>query len=286
MNAITAPALRYHGGKFRLAPWVMRFFPAHQTYVEPYGGAPGVLIQKPPSYAEVYNDLDGDIVNFFRCLRDPALRERLIDALVLTPYSREEFDEAWNDGAIDPVDRARRTAIRAAMGFGSSGATKATTGFRVDCFRSGGTAQHVWAKYPAAAQAVGMRFAGVMVENRPALELIKQYDRPDTLFYIDPPYVHDTRKIGWSATYRHEMTDADHRALLDLVRSLQGYAVISGYASDLYVQSLEGWYSESTKSRISAGRGTLIRTETVWLNPRCEEAYRATSGLLPLVGGA
>ena len=110
-DTITRPALRYHGGKFRLAPWVIKHFPPHQCYVEPFGGAASVLLLKPRAYAEVYNDLDADIVNFFAVLRDPAARARLVDACRLTPYARQEFEQAYepNDCAIE---RARRTAIR------------------------------------------------------------------------------------------------------------------------------------------------------------------------------
>ncbi len=108
---IPGPALRYHGGKFRLASWIMQFFPEHTCYVEPFGGAAGVLLQKPRSYAEVYNDLDGDVVNFFRVLRCPVLSAALTEAVSLTPYARSEFDTAWIP-TDDPVERARRIAIR------------------------------------------------------------------------------------------------------------------------------------------------------------------------------
>ena len=114
---VLSPALRYHGAKFRLARWVMQFFPDHRVYVEPFGGAAGVLLQKPRAYAEVYNDLDDDIANFFRVLRDPDQAEQLIQSLHLTPYARTEFDLSYED-CDQPVERARRTAVRAGMGFG------------------------------------------------------------------------------------------------------------------------------------------------------------------------
>lgn len=120
-DRVTSPAIRYHGGKFRLAPWVMEFFPDHRIYVEPFGGAAGVLIQKPRAYSEVYNDLDGDMVNFFRVVQNAGLRNRLIESLVMTPYAREEFELAW-EPTDDSLERARRLIIRAQMGFGSAGA--------------------------------------------------------------------------------------------------------------------------------------------------------------------
>lgn len=135
---VTRPALRYHGAKFRLAEWVMQFFPAHTCYVEPFGGAAGVLLQKPRAYAEAYNDLDGNVVNFFRVLRDPIQRQQLVDACVLTSYARDEFELSW-EPTEEPIERARRLCIRAQMGFGSAGATKGVTGFRIDTKRG---AQH------------------------------------------------------------------------------------------------------------------------------------------------
>src|SRR6185312_12073388 len=154
---VVCPALRYHGAKFRLSGWIQQFFPPHKRYVEPFGGAAGVLLQKPRAYAEIYNDLDGDVVNFFRVLRNPLARSRLIEQCTLTPYARAEFDEAW-EPTTEPVERARRIAIRAQMGFGSAGASKGITGFRIDTRRAYGTAQQLWAEYPAAIAAAGERF--------------------------------------------------------------------------------------------------------------------------------
>lgn len=268
---VTTPALRYHGGKFRLAPWIMQFFPEHQTYVEPFGGAAGVLLQKPRSYAEIYNDLDGEIVNFFRVLRDPETRRQLVELVTLTPYARAEYEEAWED-TTDPIERARRVAIRAQMGFGSAGATKGTTGFRIDTKRAYGTAQHLWTEYPEAIAAAGQRFKSVLVENRPAIEVMLQHDSPQTLHFVDPPYVHSTRVRPRSGGYRHEMEDADHAALLQTLLGLDGFVVLSGYETDIYRDMLAGWETYQTHSRISAGRGTALRVETVWINPACANA--------------
>lgn len=275
---ITRPALRYHGAKFRLAPWCMQFFPPHRIYTEAFGGAAGVLLRKPRAYAEVYNDLDGDVVNFFRVLRDPAMREKLELALSLTPYARDEFDLAW-EHTDEAIERARRTAIRAQMGFGSAGATKGSTGLRTDTKRKHTTAQMDWLSYPAAIAAAGQRFAGVLIENRPAIDVLQQHDTPETLHFIDPPYVHDTRVLRSQGGYRHELSDDDHDDLLAAILDLEGFVVLCGYESDLYNDALTGWEKHSTDARISAGRGTAMRQEVVWLNPACSSALHARSGL-------
>lgn len=275
---VTKPALRYHGAKFRLASWILGFFPPHRCYVEPFGGAAGVLLQKPRSYAEVYNDLDGDIVNFFSVIRDRDTRARFVEAIQATPYARAEFDGAW-EPTDEPVERARRIAIRAQMGFGSAGASKGTTGFRIDTARAYGTAQQLWAEYPASIAAVGERFAGVLIENRPAIEVMRQHDLPATLHFVDPPYVHATRVMqqGKAGYYRHEMSNDQHDELLTALLELEGMVVLSGYRSDLYDERLETWERHETASRISAGRGTALRTEVVWINPACRAALHGRS---------
>lgn len=274
--AVESPALRYHGAKFRLAPWVMQFFPHHRTYVEPFGGAAGVLLQKPRAYAEVYNDLDDDIANFFRVLRDPGQAERLIELLQLTPYARAEFELAYVE-SDNPIERARRTAVRASMGFGSAGATKGVTGFRIDTARPYGTAQHLWTRYPAQLAAVIERLQGVLIESRPAIEVMRQHDAIDTLHFVDPPYLFETRSLRnvVQGCYRHEMTDDHHVQLLTELKSMQGMVVLCGYPSALYEQELAGWQLHTTAARISAGRGTALRAECVWLNQQCQEKLAA-----------
>lgn len=273
------PALRYHGGKFRLAPWLMQFFPAHGCYVEPFGGAAGVLLRKPRVYAEVYNDLDGDIVNFFRVLRDPKTRADLVEACRLTPYARDEFNQSY-EPTDDPLERARRTAVRAAMGFGSAGASKGSTGFRTDTRRKYGTAQHNWADYPGALGAIGERLSGVLIENRDALEVIADHDGPDTLHFVDPPYVHDTRVMRKGGGYRHELDDGGHRNLIEALRAVDGMVVLCGYPCALYDELLPEWQRHTTKARISSGRGTGTRTEAIWLNRACQRALRGVQGAL------
>jgi DNA adenine methylase len=255
----------------------MQFFPPHGCYVEPFGGAAGVLLRKPRVYAEVYNDADGDIVNFFRVIRDPAMRADLIEACRLTPYAREEFDLAYAP-TDDPLERARRTCVRAAMGFGSAGATKATTGFRTDTRRKYGTAQHNWAAYPEALGAIGERFTGVLIENRDAVDVMLAHDGPDTLLFVDPPYVHETRAMRNKGGYRHELDDAAHLRLLEVLNAVDGMVVLCGYDTAMYRSALAGWERHSTTARISGGRGTSLRTEVAWLNPACSAALARSAG--------
>ena len=274
---VTRPVLRYHGGKFRLAPWVIKHFPPHRCYVEPFGGAAGVLVQKDRAYAEVYNDLDGDIVNVFHVLRDPVHCANLVSQLLLTPYAREEFQSAYQP-TEDPIERARRTLVRAEMGFGSAGATKGTTGFRIDTRRKHGTAQQLWARFPDSLARVCERLSGVMIENRPALSVIEQHDAPDTLFYVDPPYVMDSRNVGarHGRYYECELNDADHVQLLEKLLTVKGMVVLSGYSSAMYLGALQGWAMATIEARIAAARGTVMRTECLWMNPAASQALNRT----------
>lgn len=257
-----------------MASWLLQFFPPHECYTEAYGGAAGVLLQKPRSTAEVYNDLCDDVANFFRVLRDEQLRDRLVQACVLTPYSREQFEEAW-EPAHDPVERARRLAIRAQMGFGSAGASKDHTGFRIDTKREYGTAQQMWALYPDAIAVAGRRFAGVLVECRPALQVIEAHDGVETLHFVDPPYLHAVRQMDTHRCYyRHEMTDSQHLELLERLKGLKGMVVITTYPSALYEKHLPGWIQHTTNTSMSLGRGGGSRVEVAYLNPACAARQR------------
>jgi len=271
----TTPALRYHGAKFRLYKWLKQFFPIHRCYVEPFGGAAGVMIQKPPAVQDVYNDLDGDIANFFTVVRDESTRARLIEALILTPYARAEFELAFTESS-DTVERARRVCIRAQMGFGSAGATKGTTGFRVDTARKYSTSMDLWSRYPGTISKLGQRFSGVLVENRPALRVIQDHDSDDTLYFVDPPYLHSTR-VSSGYAYGHEMSNADHQDLIAALGKLTGMVILCGYYSNLYSDMLSGWQAHSTDSRVSAHRGTRVAREIIWLNPACVAALGDSS---------
>jgi DNA adenine methylase len=272
----TRPVLRWHGGKWKLAPWIIAQFPPHRIYVEPYGGAASVLLRKRRSYAEVYNDLDEGVVNLFRVLRDPGQAARLIELLRLTPFARAEFEGAY---AVtdDPVETARRLVIRSFMGHGGA-APHNKSGFRANSNKSGTTPAHDWVNYTEALPILIDRLRGVIVENRGAVEVMQQHDGPTTLHYVDPPYLPETRSIksrrsgGSFHVYAHEMTEGDHAALLEFLPTLQGAVVLSGYPSEIYDAALPGW---ARLERQALADGARARTEVLWINP----AAHAGSGL-------
>jgi DNA adenine methylase len=272
------PVLRYHGGKWKLAPWILGFFPPHRIYVEPYSGGASLLLRKPRTYGECINDLDGEVVNVFRVLRDPKNAAKLCEVLELTPYARQEFLDAYQESG-DAVERARRLIVRSFQGFGSD-ATNPTwsTGFRAGSQRSGTTPAHDWARYPIEIAAFVERLRGVVIENRPAIEVIASQDSTETLFYIDPPYVHSTRsaKVGRKVRerYRYEMSDEDHRELARVLHGIQGMAIVSGYRSLLYDGLYEDW---KRVDRATYADGAAPRVESLWLSPATCVALKGAS---------
>lgn len=241
--------------------------------MELYGGAASVLLKKRPSAAEVYNDLDGDVVNVFRVLRDPGLAARLRRQLELTPWSRREFQESYLP-AEEPVERARRTITRAFMAFGTTSRRRNRSGFRAKPHRGNGTGVDDWANYPAQIPAFCARMRRVTLEERPALEVIRQQDSPDTLFYLDPPYPLTTRTAAPDPShqaYVHELADADHRDLAAALHQVEGRVALSGYACPLYAELYGDW---ARREREVLADHQAARTECLWLNPACAEALR------------
>ena len=278
----TRPVLRWHGGKWRLAPWIVQHFPAHRLYTEAFGGAASVLLRKPRSYAEIYNDLDDDVVGLFQVLRSERAAE-LLTALRATPFARAEFDLAY-EIATDPVEEARRLVVRSFMGFGSDGFNRAvTTGFRANAHRSGTTPATDWANLPDALVFTIERLRGVVIEHRDAAGVFAQHDGPDSLHYVDPPYLPATRspksrKSGERYhAYRHEMTDADHARLLDVLLGLKGMVVLSGYPAPSYDAALSGW---TRVERAAHADGARDRTEVLWINPRAAGRLNAFGSVL------
>lgn len=254
------PILRWHGGKWLLAKWIISHLPKHKIYVEPFGGAASVLLQKQRSYAEVYNDLDGEVVNLFRVARDSGAE--LHRALELTPFARDEFVESYAP-TDDPVEQARRTVVRSFMGFGSNSHNQ-STGFRANSNRSGTAPAHDWRNYPHALLAIIDRLRGVCIENRDAVEVMRTHDGEHTVHFVDPPYMASTRDKG--GDYRHEMTNSDHESLASELHKLRGAVVLSGYPSELYADMYRGW---QRIERASLADGARPRIEVLWLSPRC-----------------
>ncbi len=259
------PLLRYHGGKWKLAPWIIGHFRSHRVYVEPFGGAASVLLRKERSYCEIYNDLDGQIVNLFRVLRNAAQARELMRLVELTPYARAEFDQAYII-ADDPIEQARRTLFRSIAGFSTAGATgKWRTGFRGNVTRAGTTPAVDWRSFPVALDQIVDRLRGVVIECEDAPSIINRYDGPETLTYVDPPYPFGTRYVRWAGeAYSHEMSDDEHRILADHLRACCGKVIVSGYACTLYDEELYStWYRVERQTHAD---GAKDRVEVLRMN--------------------
>jgi DNA adenine methylase len=261
---IKRPILRYHGGKWKLAPWIVGHFPSHKVYVEPFGGAASVLLRKPRSYAEVYNDLDGDVVNVFQVLRNEKLAAKLKRQLELTPFARAEFDLAYLPSS-DPVERARRMVIRSIAGIGTESCFR-KTGWRKTTGANNVRLRNVardWTAYPCQIDLFTERLRGVIVEQRDFADVIKFNDSPSTLFYVDPPYMPETRERP--TRYAHELSANDHIRLAEVLCNVRGMVVLSGYPSQLYRDLFSDW--RTVDCRAVAHGGAASRTERLWIKP-------------------
>jgi DNA adenine methylase len=219
----TRALLRYFGGKWAIAPWVLSHLPPHRIYCEPFGGAASILLRKPRSRIEVYNDLDGEIVDIFRVAQDPESCGALARRLRRTPYARREFELAFQ-GSSDPVIRAQRAITRAYQAFHHEALfnPRKTTFADARHRTSNHCKAHEWASYPRCLAAISRRLRGVVIECRAAQDVIRAQDSPDTLFFVDPPYLPSTRS---QAGYRCEMTEQEHQELLEQLRNVRGMVV-------------------------------------------------------------
>lgn len=246
-----------------LAKWIIRQLPEHRVYVEPFGGAASVLLRKPRSQHEIYNDLNQELVNFFRVIRNSNTARKLIAALKTTPYSRFEFNQAYIT-AYTPIERARRLVVRSLMGYGGTGASSgAKTGFKWQVKKRNHSTTLDWLNYPQSLKKTIERLRGVVIEQKPAAQVIQAYDAVDTLFYIDPPYLWETRAKGAKYSgYKFEMNNADHEVLLNQLRKAKGSVVLSGYDNDLYNGMLADWKKITRKAYAMGGR---VRTKVLWI---------------------
>lgn len=283
LSPVKRPLLRWYGGKWRLAPKLLKFFPHHRIYTEAFGGAGSILLRKPRCYAEVWNDLDGEAVNLFKVLRDEAQACRLVEQLRLTPFAREEFEQSF-EISEDPVERARRLVVLSFMGFGANAHSRYQTGFRSNSHRSGTTPAQDWKNYPEVLPFAIERLRGVTIDATDARKVLIKHDSDRTLHYVDPPYVMATRWKGDPTGrerrgYSHELTDDDHAELLTLLRGLEGMVILSAYAHPIYERALKGWRRHEIDTFADGARP---RTEVLWLNP----AAVAALGDGPLYDGA
>lgn len=259
-------AFGWYGGKYSHLDWLLPLLPRAQHYCEPFGGSAAVLINRPPDPVETYNDLDGEVVNFFRVLRDH--KEELIEAIGLTPFSREEFERAINEptSGLSPVERARRFYVRARQ-VRTGLAQKASSGRWAHCLLTSraGMAGAVsrWLGSVEDLPAIAQRLLRVQIEHSPAIEVIRRYDSEHTLFYCDPPYPHESR--GDSNAYAHEMSNADHRRLADVLHRVRGKVALSGYHGTLLDELYSDWRCIEAPAKKCHSVKTP-RTEVLWVN--------------------
>ncbi len=248
--------LDYPGSKWRIADWIIQHFPVHKSYVEPFAGSAAVFFRKEASRIETLNDMDGDIINLFNCIRiDP---ERLAFLVSTTPYSRIEYDGAWSCEDAECFERARAFLVKSWQGFGFRVNEK--TGWKKDINgREYAYAVKHWNKLPDSICIVAERLKQAQIEQRSALEIIKSFNRTDVLIYADPPYLLETRN---RKQYKFEMDSTDRILLLEALSEHKGAVILSGYDNDLYNSYLLGWKKDHIQSNAQGG---LHRMETIWI---------------------
>lgn len=258
MNAV----LKYPGAKNRLAKWLVEFIPEHRVYCEPFFGGGAVFFNKKPCYNEIINDLDDDVYNFFKVLRNNG--EALSEKILLTPYGRTEYEKAYYQSAdIEDLEKARLFAIKCWQGFGCGNRYK--NGFRRGLGGKSPNPAKAWNELPETLLFATERLKNAQIEKKNAIELIKSLKGKDTFIYADPPYLMNTRK---KYLYNHEMTDDEHFEMLKTLCESDCKIMVCGYDSDLYNETLNGWrkFNKNTTAECS-----VKRTEFIWLNYDLED---------------
>jgi len=279
---IKAPALRWRGGKWRIARWISEQFPPHECYVEVFGGAGSVLMRKPPSEFEALNDVDEDVMAFWKVLR--ARTHEFIGQILTTPFSRQELyrslepvpAEFGTPAAIE-IERARRLWVRCYQGRGSS---SRKSGWRFQPTQFGksrwNTHHPILASRIHGLVDIAVRLRLVQLEQADWATCVERWDRPGTLFYLDPPYPMEHRENSRNL-YRHEMSDVDHRLLSDRLHAIQGMAVVSGYHG-MYDELFSDWLQVERKSYGEMQKQTV---ECLWINPAAQAATKQQSFPVP-----
>ncbi|PYV99059.1 MAG: DNA methyltransferase [Acidobacteria bacterium] len=257
----------WYGRKFSHLDWLLPLLPDGHHYCEPFAGSGVVLLNRRPSPIETYNDLDGEVCNFFRVLRDQ--KEALVEAIGLTPFSREEFSISCKlDPSVSDLERARRFYVRARQ-VRTGLAQTASIGRWANCKNTSRAGMSgVISRWLGAIEAlplIAQRLLRVQIENRPAIDVIRLYDSKQTLFYCDPPYIHVTR--GDSKAYSNEMTDDQHRELAEVLNQVRGRVALSNYDCPLMDKLFprKRWHKLVGPLRtIHSTKGK--RTEVLWTN--------------------
>lgn len=259
-------AFGWYGGKFSHLNFLAPLLPTDAThFCDVFGGSAAVLLNVGPYPVETYNDIDSELVNFFQTLRNE--QDELIRAIGLTPFSREELALACQPARdLSKVERARRFYVRARQ-TRTGLAQTSSAGRWAHCVLTSraGMAGAVsrWLGSVEGLPEIAQRLQRVQIENAPAIEVIERYDTPETLFYLDPPYVHSSR--GDASAYGFEMTDEEHRELADCLHSIHGRAVVSGYRTNLYDRLFHDWHRVDADARRCSSVGTM-RQESAWMN--------------------
>lgn len=255
--------LNYVGSKWSLADWIISHMPSHDIYLEPYFGSGAVFFNKLPSLTETINDIDGNVVNLFKIIREQP--HELANLIKLTPYAREEYYSAYNNLSQDNSDleQARLFLVRCWMARG--GKTAHRTGWRHNADGRTISALPDWHHVPESIVAIADRLLNVQIENMDAITLIQRYNKTNCLIYADPPYVLSTRT---NKHYANEMTLEEHRQMLLVLKEHDGYVLISGYEHPLYDEILQGWHKVNKSVMTDAA---ISKDEILYINPKAYE---------------
>lgn len=256
---MSVPPFAYFGGKTLLASRIVEMLPAHEHYVEPFAGSLAVLLAKPASRYETVSDIDGELVTFWRVLRDRT--DDLVRACALTPHSRTEHALSY-EPASDELEVARRVWVQLSQG---RAGIRRSTGWR-HYVKPVGTAPMAdyLDGYLSRMHSCAERLRRVSLENRPALRLIERYGREDGVaLYVDPPYVTSTRSSG---SYLHEMDDSGHAEMLEALQECRASVLLSGYANSMYDNALGDWRRIEIQTMTGQGGSNQARTEVFWSN--------------------
>lgn len=261
MNARNVQPFRWFGSKTRLAGDILSYVPqGKRIWVELFAGSGVVTLLKEPHFQEHLNDLDGDVVNVFRVLRDPELSERLIEALMLTPFAEAEFRASLTDPAgVDAVERARRFLVQCWQGQG--GVSRHKTGFRFSTVANTDPAK-CWSRLPERLQHIARRLRRITVWSRPALKLFAKFAaNPETVVFADPPYPAHT--ISAKPRYRVDMSDQDHVDMAEAFKAARCAVILTMNPGTVYEQVLSSWHRAELNVR---GTNNEVKTELLLSN--------------------